>query len=106
MAVKPREKKEERLETRLPAEAKQQIEQAAALQGRSVSDFVVAAALEEASRVIEQQRIIRLTVDESVALAEMMGAGPKTKEKVVVAVRREKGTGGNEGYKKNRSRPM
>lgn len=36
MALK--DKKEERLETRLSAEAKLQIEQAAALQGRSLSD--------------------------------------------------------------------
>lgn len=84
------QKKEERIETRLPAEAKQQIEQAAALQGRSVSDFVVAAALQEASKVIEQQRIIRLTMDESVALAQMMLAEPRANKKAVAAIRRYK----------------
>jgi len=88
MAVK--DKKEERIETRLPAEAKQQIEQAAALQGRSVSDFVVQAALDQASKVIEQQRIVRLTVDESVALADMMMAKPKANRKAVAAARRHK----------------
>lgn len=88
MAVK--DKKEERIETRLPAEAKQQIEQAAALQGRSVSDFVVQAALDQANKVIEQQRIIRLTVDESVTLAEMMMAEPEANQKSVAAMRRYK----------------
>lgn len=44
-----RDKKEKRIDARLTAEAKQQIEQAAALQGRSTSDFMVQAALKEAS---------------------------------------------------------
>lgn len=92
MAV--RDKKEERIETRLPAEAKQQIEHAAALQGRSVSDFVVQAALDQANKVIEQQRIIRLTVEESIALAEIMMAEPKANKKAVAAIRRYKATMG------------
>jgi uncharacterized protein (DUF1778 family) len=62
----------ERIDARLTAEAKQQIDQAAALQGRSTSDFMVQAALKEAAQVIEQQRIIRLTIEESLILAELM----------------------------------
>lgn len=88
MAV--RDKKEERIDARLTAEAKQQIDQAAALQGRSTSDFMVQAALKEASQVIEQQRIIRLTVEESVALAELMTREPKVNEASVAAMRRHK----------------
>ena len=86
MAV--RDKKQERIDARLTAEAKQQIDQAAALQGRSTSDFMVQAALKEASKVIEQQRIIRLTVDESVALAELMTQEPKLNRASVEAMRR------------------
>lgn len=86
MAV--REKKEERIDARLTAEAKQQIDQAAALQGRSTSDFMVQAALTEASEVIEKQRIIRLTIEESVALAELMASEPKVSEASVAAMRR------------------
>jgi len=89
------DRKVERLETRLPAEAKQQIELAAAMQGRSVSDFVVAAALEEASKVIEKQRVIQLTVSESLALADYMSADPVANQKSVEAIRRHrKVTGG------------
>jgi uncharacterized protein (DUF1778 family) len=95
MIVRNTTKKEERMETRLPAAAKQQIEQAAAMQGRSVSDFVVAAALQEASKVIEQQRIILLTVVESFALAEMMVAAPKVNAKAVAAIRRYRKTMGS-----------
>lgn len=86
MAV--REKKEERIDARLTAEAKQQIDQAAALQGRSTSDFMVQAALKEASQVIEKQRISRLTIEESVALAELMASEPKVSEASVAAMRR------------------
>jgi uncharacterized protein (DUF1778 family) len=84
------ERKSERLETRLPAEAKQQIELAAAMQGRSVSDFVVAAALEQAGKVIEQQRVIKLTASESLFLADLMAAEPVANKKNVEAIRRYK----------------
>lgn len=67
MALK--DKKQERIDARLTAEAKLQIDQAAAMQGRSTSDFMVQAALKEASLVIEQQRVIKLTMEESLALA-------------------------------------
>lgn len=49
---------------------------------------MVQAALKEASHVIEQQRIIRLTVEESVALAELMNSKPKVNEASVAAMRR------------------
>ncbi len=88
MAAKNR--KEERIDARLTKEAKQQIDQAAALQGRSTSDFMVQAALKEASRVIEQQRIVRLTVEESVALAQLMTTEPKVNKASVAAMRRHK----------------
>lgn len=88
MVVKDR--KEERIETRLPAEAKQQIEYAAELQGRSVSDFVVSAALEQASKVIEQLKIIRLSIDESFALSEAILNPTKPNAKAIAAARRYK----------------
>ncbi|MBS2005529.1 MAG: DUF1778 domain-containing protein [Cyanobacteria bacterium SZAS TMP-1] len=88
MAIK--DKKEQRIDARLTAEAKQQIDQAAALQGRSTSDFIVQAALKEASLVIEQQRIIRLSVEESLVLVELMNSEPKVSEASVTAMRRHR----------------
>jgi uncharacterized protein (DUF1778 family) len=88
--VAVRDRKGERIETRLPLEAKQQIEYAAELQGRSVSDFVVCAALDQAARVIEQQRLIRLSVGDSIALAEAILNPPETNAKAVAAARRYK----------------
>jgi uncharacterized protein (DUF1778 family) len=88
MAV--RDRKEERIETRLPAEAKQQIEYAAELQGRSVSDFVVSAALEQAAKVIEQQKMIRLSLADSATLAEAILRPALPNAKAVAAARRYK----------------
>jgi uncharacterized protein (DUF1778 family) len=89
MAVR-KERKEERIETRLPMDAKQQIEYAAALQGRSVSDFVVSAALEQAARVIEQQRVWKLCNEDSKALAEAITHPPEPNKKAIAAIRRYK----------------
>ncbi|HZR99903.1 MAG TPA: DUF1778 domain-containing protein [Chloroflexota bacterium] len=53
-----------RIEARIAPEALAVVKRAAALQGRSVSDFVVAAAQEAAHRAIEEASIIRLTVED------------------------------------------
>jgi uncharacterized protein (DUF1778 family) len=48
------------------------VEHAAELQGRSMSDFIVAAAEEAARRAIEDARVIELTVDEQRRFAEAL----------------------------------
>lgn len=45
------------------------VKRATELQGRSVSDFVVAAAQEAAARTIEETQIIRLAVEDQRAFA-------------------------------------
>lgn len=80
--------KKERLDVRLPAAAKYQIEKAAELQGRSVSDFVVAAALTQASQVIEQQMVVKLCLEDSMVLAQAFINEPKPNKKAVEAARR------------------
>jgi uncharacterized protein (DUF1778 family) len=59
-----------RLEARLTPDALAVVKRAAEIQGRSVSDFVVAAAQEAAHRTIEKTQIIRLSVEDQRALAE------------------------------------
>jgi len=83
-----RDKKEERLEARCSAEVKQRIERAAELQGRSLTDFLVAAADTQACKVIEQYQVVKLTVDQSVALAEALLNPPPANAKAVAAMRR------------------
>ncbi len=49
-----------RVEARIAPDSLAVVRRAAELQGRSVSDFVVAAALKDAQRTIEDAQIIRL----------------------------------------------
>jgi len=53
-----------RLEARISPEALALVKRAADIQGRSLSDFVVAAAEEAASRTIEETHLIRLSVED------------------------------------------
>jgi uncharacterized protein (DUF1778 family) len=59
-----------RIEARIAPDALAIVKRAAEIQGRSVSDFVVAAAQEAAERTIEQTEIIRLSVEGQRAFAE------------------------------------
>lgn len=59
-----------RIEARIAPEALAVVKRAAQIQGRSVSDFVVAAAQEAAARTIEETQIIRLSVEDQRTLAE------------------------------------
>jgi uncharacterized protein (DUF1778 family) len=59
-----------RLEARIAPDALAIVKRAAELQGRSVSDFVVAAAREAAQRTIEEIHMIRLAVEDQKAFAE------------------------------------
>lgn len=58
-----------RIEARIAPDALVVVRRAAELQGRSVSDFVVAAAQEAATRTIEAAQIIRLSVEDQRAIA-------------------------------------
>jgi uncharacterized protein (DUF1778 family) len=52
-----------RLEARLPHDVMARLKRAAEIQGRTLTDFVVAAADEMACRAIEQTEIIRLSIE-------------------------------------------
>jgi uncharacterized protein (DUF1778 family) len=58
-----------RIEARIAPDALAVVKRAAELQGRSVSDFIVAAAQEAAARAIEETQIIRLALDDQRAFA-------------------------------------
>jgi uncharacterized protein (DUF1778 family) len=53
-----------RIEARIAPDALQVVKRAAELQGRSISDFVVAAAQEVAHRTIDEAHVIRLSVED------------------------------------------
>jgi uncharacterized protein (DUF1778 family) len=56
-----------RLEARISVEQKALLQQAAALSGRTLSEFVVASAQEAANRVIQEQETIRLSRSEQIS---------------------------------------
>jgi uncharacterized protein (DUF1778 family) len=69
-----------RLEARIAPDALAVVKRAAELQGRSVSDFVVAAAQEAAHRAIEETQIIRLSVEDQRRFAEALINPPEPNE--------------------------
>ena len=61
-----------RVEARIAPDALAVVRRAAELQGRSVSDFLVAAALKDAHQTIEDAQIIRLSVADQQRFAELL----------------------------------
>ncbi len=67
-----------RLEARLPADIHALLKRAAEIEGRTLTDFVVAAAREAACRTIEKTEIIRLSVEDQRQIAEAILNPPDT----------------------------
>jgi uncharacterized protein (DUF1778 family) len=84
--------KPERLEARVTREQKHLIQRAAELEGRSITDFLVASAQSAAQQVIQEHEALRLTSKErEVFVQALMNPAPPT-EKLRRAVRRYKET--------------
>ena len=62
----------ERLETRITAEQKSLIERAAALQGRTLTDFVLTSLQDAARRAIEEHHQLALSVRDSEAFVDAL----------------------------------
>jgi uncharacterized protein (DUF1778 family) len=62
----------ERLETRVTAEQKSLIERAAALQGRTLTDFVLTSVQDAARRAIEEHQQVALSVRDSEAFVDAL----------------------------------
>lgn len=76
-----------RIAARIAPDALNIVRRAAELQGRSISDFVVAAAREVASRTIEETEIIRLSAEDQRRFAEALIDPPKPNEALRHAAR-------------------
>lgn len=66
-----------RIEARIAPEILESVKRAAEIEGRSVSDFVVAAARRAAERTIEETQIIRLSLTDQQRVADLL-ASPST----------------------------
>ena len=83
-----------RLEARITAEQKVVLQQAAALSGRTLSEFVVASAQEAAARIIREHETLRLSRAEQIAfvtaLLDPPAPGDRLRE-AAAAYRRQTG---------------
>ena len=58
-----------RIDARIPLSVRETIDRAAAMQGRTRTDFLIAAALEKAGQVIAEQSLVRLALEDQRTLA-------------------------------------
>src|SRR5271154_7246766 len=77
-----------RLEARLPNQVMVRLKRAAEIQGRSLTDFVVAAADEAACRAIEQTEVIRLSLEGQRQIAEAILNPPAPNKALKKAAKR------------------
>lgn len=78
----------QRLEARVTADQKHLIERAAALQGRTVTDFVLSSVQEAARRAIEEHQRLELSLRDSEAFVDAMLNPPPVNERMRDTVRR------------------
>lgn len=81
-----------RLEVRIGHEAKALVQKAADLEGRTLTDFVIAAVLAEARRAIEQHQTLTLSLKDSNAFVEAILNPPKPNQALKSAALRYKQT--------------
>jgi len=78
----------ERLEARVSHETKTLCQKAAAIQGRSLTDFVVHSAVEAATRTVRENELMQLTRRDRAAFVEALLNAPAPNAKLQRAARR------------------
>jgi len=87
---RPDQTRTARLEARIAPDALAVVRRAAEIQGRSVSDFVVAAAREAAHRAIAETEVIRLSIQGQRELAALLLHPPQPVRALKKAVKRRR----------------
>jgi len=82
------ETRRERIEARLTVDQKALVARAAALEGVSISSFLVQRALDSAARTVEQHELVRLSAKDSQRIAEALLGPPEPTSALTDAVRR------------------
>ncbi|CAN5213349.1 hypothetical protein BH09SUM1_BH09SUM1_08200 [soil metagenome] len=80
--------KESRIQSRISRKQKAIFERASVIQGRSLSEFIVAAAQEAAERVIQQHEIIKLTKADRKIFFKALRNPPAPNAKLKAAMKR------------------
>jgi uncharacterized protein (DUF1778 family) len=79
-----------RLEARLPTDVHALLKRAAEIEGRSLTDFVISAARDAATRTIEQTEILRLSVKDQEHIAKALLNPPSPSRVLQRAFRRRR----------------
>lgn len=87
------EARSERLEARVPASLKATLKRAAAMQGRTLTDFVLSASTEAAERVIREHEVLELSRRDQEALARALLDPPAATPRLEDAARRYRESG-------------
>jgi uncharacterized protein (DUF1778 family) len=77
-----------RLEARVTPETKSLLQQAADLEGRTLTDFVIASVQAEAYRVIERHQKLKLSREDSEAFVNALLSPPQPNDALKSAVQR------------------
>lgn len=85
-----------RLEARLPIHVHAMLKRAAELQGRTLTDFVVAASSEAARQAIESTEVIRLSLEDQRLFAESLLNPPEPNTALLQAVEKHRELFGSE----------
>ncbi len=88
--AKSRSPRTARLEARVTREQKARLEQAAQLQGRSLTDFIVAVAEDAATRILHERDLLTLSARDRVAFVAALLKPPTLRGRLARAVRRHK----------------
>ena len=70
----------------LPAQVQETLEIAAGMVGATMNQFIVQAALREAERIIEQERVIRLSTRDAAAFIEALDNPAPPNDQLMVAL--------------------
>lgn len=79
-----------RVSARVPAQVQETLELAAAMVGATVNQFMVQTALREAERIIEQERVIRLSARDAETFIHALENPPPPNAKLKAALKQHR----------------
>ncbi|MFA5923177.1 MAG: DUF1778 domain-containing protein [Methylococcaceae bacterium] len=75
-----------RITARVPTQVQETLEMAASIVGATVNQFIVQTALREAERIIEQERVIRLSTRDAEAFLSALDSPPLPNDKLLATL--------------------
>lgn len=83
-------KAEERIPARMPLAVYEKISEAAAAVGATLNQFLVSAAIEKANAILEQERVINLSVESAKVVFDLIDNPPKPNKNLKRALKTRK----------------